>query len=41
MILFSESVLAKKETRKILLRSRVCSFVYFLCVGIPILKIVS
>ena len=24
--------------RKILLRSCVCSFVYFLCVGIPILK---
>ena len=37
--LFSES-LSCRENHKILLRIRPYSFVYFLCVGIPILKIV-
>ena len=38
-ILCSESVAAEK-TARILLRIHIFSFVYFLCVGIPILKIV-
>ena len=39
MILCSEYIAAEKN-RKILLRIRVSSFIYFFCVGIPILKIV-